>query len=318
MLSKHPISLKDPAGDVVATVGVTCRWMTGSPWMTSPSTSAPMWITRSLGDVVAGRDLSGGTLDVAANDDGLTVKGQALLAGIPANLDAAMDFRAGPPTQVLQRVTVTGRPDAKQLAAAGLDATDLLAGPIDVQAVLTEQRDGSGNVSVDAGLTGATLTVAPLDWRKPPGSAAHATAQLLLQHDRLTGIDGIEVQGDGLLLRGGASCDDGRISVVRLDRVTLGRTEMQGTVQLPASPRASPIVVRVTGPMLDLSARLARPKTGAASPAAGATAWAALDARCAVRSRHDGRRLCVCAGHRARREQWQRVPAPASRGQDPR
>jgi hypothetical protein len=220
----------------------------------------------ALGDVVVGRNLSGGSLDVAASDDGLTVKGQALLAGIPANLDAAMDFRAGPPTQVVQRVAMTGRPDAKQLAAVGLDATDLVAGPIDLQAVLTEQRNGTGSVSVDAELTGATLTVAPLDWRKPPGANAHGSAQLRLQHDRLDGIDRVEAQGDGLILRGSVACDDGRISLIRLDRLTLGRTEAQGTVQLPSSPRASPIVVRVSGPLLDLSARLARPKAGRQRP----------------------------------------------------
>jgi hypothetical protein len=262
LLSKHPLSLKDPAGDVVATVGVTLP-LDNRVTMDDIAIRVGAHVDNGfLGHVVAGRDLSGGALDVVATNDGLTLKGQALLTGIPVAVDAAMDFRAGPPTQVLQRVTMTGRPDARQLAAAGLDATDLLAGPIDLQAVLTEQRNGTGNVSIDAGLTGATLTVAPLDWRKPPGAAAHATAQLLLQHDRLDGIDRIEAQGDGLLLRGSASCDDGRISVLSLDRLTLGRTEMHGTVQLPAAPRASPIVVRVTGPMLDLSARLARPNAG--------------------------------------------------------
>jgi hypothetical protein len=266
LLSKHPVSLKDPSGDVVATLGVTLPLDNRVTMDDIAIRIGAHLDNASLGDVVAGRDLSGGALDIVATDDDLTVKGKALLTGIPVTLDAAMDFRAGPPSQVLQRVTVTGRPDARQLAAAGLDATDLLAGPVDVQAVLTEQRNGTGSVSVDAGLTGATLTVAPLDWRKPPGSTAHATAQLLLQNDRLSGIGGIEVQGDGLLLRGAASCDGGRISLVRLDHLTLGRTEMQGTVQLPASPRASPIVVRVSGPMLDLSARLARPSKGRQAP----------------------------------------------------
>ena len=122
------------------------------------------------------------TLDVVATNDGLTVKGQAALAGIPASLNAAMDFRAGPPTQVLQRVTVSGRADAKQLAAAGLDATGLLAGPIDLQAVLTEQRNGSGAVSVTADLTrhgadrgGAGLAQAVRRGRARHGATAAAT-----------------------------------------------------------------------------------------------------------------------------------------------
>jgi hypothetical protein len=266
LLSRHPISLKDPAGDVVATVATTVP-LDARVTMDDIAIRVSAHLDNTfLGDVVAGRDLSQGTLDLAANNDGLTVKGQASVAGIPANLDAAMDFRAGPPTQVLQHVTVTGRPDAKQLAAAGLDVTDLLTGQVDLKAVLSEERNGSGNLSLDAGLTGATLTVAPLAWRKPAGGAAHAAAQLRLQHDQLEGIDQIEADGDGLTLRGSAVCDDGRISLVRLDRLVLDRSEIQGTVQLPPSPRAAPIAVRLTGPLLDLSAWLARPKPGRRSP----------------------------------------------------
>jgi len=260
LLSKHPVSLKDPSGDLAGTVTVTLP-LDNRVTMDDIGIRVGAHVDNaSLGDVVAGRDLTAGSLDLTADDNGLTVKGQARLAAIPASLDATMDFRGGPPTQVLQRVAVTGRPDAKQLAAAGLDATDLVAGPIDLHAVLTEQRDGDGAVAIDAGLKDATLSVAPLAWRKPAGAAAHATAQLRLQHDRLDSIDQIEAVGDGLALSGSVTCNDGRIAQVRLDHLTLGRTELQGTVQLPPSPRAGPIAVRVTGPQLDLSARLTRPK----------------------------------------------------------
>jgi AsmA-like C-terminal region/Protein of unknown function len=262
LLSKHPISLKDPAGDVTATVAVTLPLDTRITMDDITIRVGAHLDNAALGDVVAGQDLTRGSLDLVAADDGLTVKGQAALAGIPASLDATMDFRMGPPTQVLQRVTVSGRADAKQLAAAGLDATGLLAGPIDLEAVLTEQRNGSGAVSVTAGLTGAALSVSGLGWRKPAGAAAHATAQLRLQHDQLDAVDRIEAEGDGLLLRGSAACDDGRISLVRLDRLTLGRSDVRGTVQFPASRRATPIEARLTGSVLDLSARLARSSAG--------------------------------------------------------
>ncbi|HVC61482.1 MAG TPA: AsmA-like C-terminal region-containing protein [Acetobacteraceae bacterium] len=266
LLDRHPITLGNPAGDVVATIAATVP-LEKHVTMDDIAIRVGAHVTDAfLGGVAAGRDLSGGTLDLVATNTGLTVKGQALLAGIPASLDAAMDFRAGPPAQVLQRVTAIGQADAKQLAAAGLDATGLLAGPIGLRAVLTEQRDGSGGVSVDADLTDATLTVAPLDWRKPPGAAAHATASLRLQHDRLGAIDRIEAEADGLTLRASAACADGRISLVRLDRLTLGRSEMQGTVRFPASPRAAPIAVRLSGPLLDLSARLSRPKAARHGP----------------------------------------------------
>lgn len=269
LLDRHPISLNNPAGDVAATVAVTVPLDARATMDDIAIHVAAHVDNAALGGVVAGRDLSAGVLDLTADNDGLTVKGTALVAGIPASVDAAMDFRAGPPTQVLQRVTVAGRPDARQLSAAGLDATGLLAGPIGLQAVLEEQRDGSGSVSVNADLADATLTVAPLDWRKPPGTAAHAKAQLWLQNDRLDGIDQIDADGDGLTLRASATCDGGRVSLVRLNRLMLGRTEVQGTVQFPTSPRATPIQVRLSGPLLDLSARLTRPK--AAGPRAPAS-----------------------------------------------
>ena len=54
-----------------------------------------------------------GALDITASNAGMKVTGRALLAAIPAKLDASMDFRAGPPTQVMQTVTVSGQPDAR-------------------------------------------------------------------------------------------------------------------------------------------------------------------------------------------------------------
>ena len=78
-----------------------------------------------------------------------------------------MDFRAGPPTQVLQSITASGQPDARQLAAAGLDATSVMTGPAQMQAMLTERRNGQGDLAVAADLTAAELIVAPLEWRKP-------------------------------------------------------------------------------------------------------------------------------------------------------
>ena len=97
-----------------------------------------------LGALVAGRDLDQGVLDLTANAEGMKLSGRALLASIPAKLDAAMDFRAGPPSQVLQSVTVSGQPDARQLAAAGLDATSLMngAGTVAGGAERAAQRPG--------------------------------------------------------------------------------------------------------------------------------------------------------------------------------
>jgi hypothetical protein len=262
LLSDHPIALNDPTGNVTGSLTVRVPLDTNVT-MDDIAIRATAHLTDAhLGGVVAGRDLDGGTLDLAADNDGLTIKGSAQLAGIPSALDAMMDFRAGPPAQALQRITLTGQPTAAQLALAGLDATDLLAGPMDLRAVLTEQRDGSGDVQLTAGLTGTVLSVAPLAWRKPAGVAAEATADLRLTNDRLAGIDPITLDGDGVALRGELDTDGSRGSLLHLDRLVLGRTELAGTVRLPAS-NAAPIVIDVSGPLIDLSARLEQhaPKT---------------------------------------------------------
>ena len=210
-----------------------CRWRTRCGWTTSPSRCRRISTACISARLVAGRDLDQGVLDLTANTDGMKLNGRALLASIPAKLDAAMDFRAGPPTQVVQSVTVSGQPDARQLAAAGLDATSVLNGPAQLQAVLSERRNGQGDVAVTADLTGAELAVAPLEWRKPRDAPAKASARLLLDHDRLTGIDAVQLDGDGVVLRGRADFSGGRLSRFRVDRLVLGRTVAQGTVNLP-------------------------------------------------------------------------------------
>ena len=150
LLARHPISLNNPAGNVNATVAATVP-LDARVRIDDIDLHVAAHIDHAaLAGLLVGRNLSDGALDIAADNDGLTVKGNARLGGIPAALDVAMDFRAGPPTQVLQRATINGRPDAKQLTAAGLDVTDFLSGPIGLQAVLTEQRDGTGGVAVNA------------------------------------------------------------------------------------------------------------------------------------------------------------------------
>jgi AsmA-like C-terminal region len=168
-----------------------------------------------------------------------------------------MDFRAGPPSQVLQKVTVNGTVDAKQLAAAGLDAGPLLAGSASVLAALTERRNGQGEAQVSADLTDATLSAAPLGWRKPPGSPASGDLHLRLMQDRLVAVDRISLRGSQLAVEGAADYAGNRPSTLKLDRIVLGRSEAHGVVHFPATPDAAPIRATVNGPRLDLSARFA-------------------------------------------------------------
>jgi hypothetical protein len=255
LLDRHPIDLTNPAGQATVKVGLTVP-LERAVRMDDIAVRVQAHLDGvHLGGLVAGRDLDQGAFDLSATADGMKLSGRALLASIAAKLDAAMDFRAGPPTQVVQSVTVSAQPDARQLAAIGLDATALVSGPAQVQAVLSERRNGQGDVAVTADLTGAELTIAPLEWRKPREMPAKASVRAVLDHDRLTGIDAVELDGDGLVLRGRAEFSGGRLSAFHMDRLVLGRTIAQGTMRLPAD---GPITANLNGATLDLAPRLAR------------------------------------------------------------
>lgn len=255
LLDRHPIDLKDPSGQVGVKLAVTLP-LERDVSMDDVTIHAQAHLDDvHLSSVVARRDLDQGAFDLDANVDGMKLSGKGLLESIPATLDAAMDFRAGPPTQALQTVTVTGQADAAQLTAAGLDATSVMSGPIQLSATLTERRNGSGELAVASDLTSAELTVSALDWRKPRGVAAKATARLTLDHDRLIRLDAVQLDGDGVALRGRGTFSGGRLDQVQLDRLVLGRTVAQATVRLPDTS-AAPIVVNCTGSVIDLAQRL--------------------------------------------------------------
>jgi hypothetical protein len=257
LLDRHPIDLKDPAGQANVKLAVTLP-LEKNVTMDDISIRAQAHLEDlHLTSVVAGQNLDDGAFDLDANADGMKLNGRALLASVPATVNVSMDFRVGPPTQAVQTVTVTGQANASQLAAVGLDATSVLSGPMQLSATLTERRNGSGDVVVASDLTSAELTVAALEWRKPGGAAAKATVKVSLDHDRLTRLDSIQLDGDGVALRGRGTFSSGKLAQVQLDRLVLGRTIAQATVRLPQD-RAGPIEVNCGGSVLDLTQRMER------------------------------------------------------------
>ena len=100
LLDRHPIELKNPAGQgtVKLTVGLPLE---RDVRMDDIAIHAQGHLEGvHLGGVAAGRDLDQGVLDLDVNADALRLTGRALLADIPAQIDASMDFRAGPALQV--------------------------------------------------------------------------------------------------------------------------------------------------------------------------------------------------------------------------
>ncbi len=268
ILDKHPMDLRSPAGDarIGLHVVVPLELNLSIDDVTIHATGNLTKV--HLTGVAAGRDLDDGALALDVDTSHLALKGTGRFAGIPSTIDGMMDFRAGPPSQVLQRIAVSGRASGKALADAGLDTEDAISGDVGLNLVLSEYRSGDGDVTADADLTQAALTVSPLAWRKAVGDAAKASARVVLSKDRLMGIDKVMVDGAGIQVRGAVTAVDGKVDTVRLDRVALGRTELRGTVRL----RDKAVDAELSGPVLDVSAKLLEksPKRDpAASPPSG-------------------------------------------------
>jgi hypothetical protein len=231
-----------------------------------------------LGDILFGRPLERGQFELSLDTNGLRATGTATLAEIPARLAVEMDFRGGPPSQVMMRERITARPDARQLAALGLVAEDVLRGPVALDVRTERRRNGQGRVAVRADLREASLAIEPLAWTKPQGQNAGAEAVLRLAGESLEAVDSFRIEAPSLLLRGNAAFARG----TRLERVTIneGRVDdsrFVGEARPPARPDA-PWTVTLRGQALDLRRAMAD-DTPPAPPGPDQGPAIAIDAR---------------------------------------
>lgn len=210
-----------------------------------------------IADVLLGRALDRGQFDLAVDVNGLRATGTAMLADIPARIGLEMDFRAGPPGQVVMRETVAARAEGRQLAALGLGSEEVLRGTVALDVRSERRRNGQGRVALRADLREAALAIEPLAWSKPPGQNAGAEAVLRLAGENLQAVESFRIEAPSLLLRGNAAFGSG----TRLERVTIneGRVEESrfgGEARPPARPGA-PWTVMLRGQVLDLRRAMA-------------------------------------------------------------
>ncbi len=268
LLDRRPMDLRDPAGTVTGRLTLTRLPLEANLTVDDVHIQASGKLTRlHLGGIAGGRDIDQGTLQFDASNDGLKLRGTALLASIPSQFQVDLDFRNGGPSQVLQKVSVTGTATARELAIAGLDTAGLLEGPAALQATQLSRRDGRGEVLVRADLGRAVLQVPRLNFRKPAAQPATAELHMTMNDERITGIDRLRIDGAGIAVAGRVVFADGMAQTVQLDRVRLGEaTEASGELRIPGRPGA-PWVASLTGRSIDASAEFGR---GEAAPRPGA------------------------------------------------
>jgi hypothetical protein len=224
-----------------------------------------------IGHVIGSADLSQGVLDVTADTSGLKVDGRANLAEVPAQLSVEMDFRAGPASQVIEKLSLAATAEARQLAAFGLDAARFLGGRFSAKIAASKTRGGRADVQVQADLQAASLTVPYLGWGKPAGPAATLNLAAHFDRDRLSGLDGIVFEGDGLSVQAKTAVANGHLTSIDISRFVLGQSDV--TAKIGLGPEGNgPYTLNAAGRVLDVSQRLTeRPAKSAREPEAAET-----------------------------------------------
>ncbi len=276
LLSKKPIPMRNPSGSFAGHLSVKLP-LNEDLTFEQVKIGAQAHLARlNLGGIVAHRDLEHGELDLQASSDALDIKGSASIGGIDAAIAVGMDFRDGPPSQVVERATANGRATSRQLGNTGFDPGGLIeSGAALLTASYEQRRNGRATLSIDADLKDAGLALA--GWRKPQGPAATVQAQLLLEHGQLIGIESLQAKGPGLSVEGRAKLAANGPNTLIFDTIEIGPTKATGEIQVPKTP-GLPIRATISGPVLDLSTTLAKnpaPPPAKTAPPGPDTPWVA-------------------------------------------
>lgn len=259
LFARRPLPFQPTEGQAEARIGLVIPLLANVPVEDIRINASARVTEARLPGVLLDQDLDRAAFELAVDTDGLRASGQALLLGSPVQLGVEIDFRRGPATQVVERATLVGRLDARQIAILGFDATRALDGPVALDARLEKRRNGTGQVVLRGDLREARLGVPALGWTKPPGTPGTADATLRLQGDALAEVERFQVEALELSLRGRASF--GRRS--RLERVEIteslfGGSRFTGEAQPPARDGA-PWTLGLRGPLFDLRPVLGPP-----------------------------------------------------------
>lgn len=198
--------------------------------------------------LVYGHAVAAKSLSLTVNKSRLEVSGQARVAEVPATvrwvewLDKGERYR--------RRYEAQATLDDGQRAALGLAGLGpYVAGPVSVDLVLQEPMRGPTEITLDAGLTDASLTLPPLRWRKAPGADGSARLALLAGQDGALRVRDFDIRTPSLTARGSLALDrDRRLADMELRQFTQGRTDLTGTVGTRPDGR---LLVRLEGSGLD-------------------------------------------------------------------
>ena len=226
--------------------------------------------TSMMRDVVA-RDVFGfldihhGTLRLAANKDGMDVRGDAVIGTIPAELVWRENFRDT--AEGRSRYELRGRVNHDQrLAELHLDfppfSADTMSGPMDARVVYSVFHDDRSRLEAALNLSQTYLSWDRVAWSKLPGTDGAASISLDLNAARAPTEVRFDVRAGDLTAKGEASFDPqgGAVRRARLETLRFGETDIEEAELTPLA--GGGWSARIAGPSFDLAPMLDNPFDG--------------------------------------------------------
>ena len=217
----------------------------------------------SVDKIMGGFNLENGVLDIHNDPGKLAIKGSLDLAGIPIVLDlhGTRHSGSGWQTKITAKATQIKAGDISRL---GYPAEEYLSGSLDAQLEAMASPDGVVNMAINADLGSSSLSIPELNWNKPAGEAASASASVTMSSEKELGIKDIRVEAGTLSARGEATFNavDSTLTI-NLESAALGKTTLDNIAVSYESERGTGI--KVSGGQLDLEPFMAAERRPAAS-----------------------------------------------------
>lgn len=251
LLSRHPISFTKPSGNASVMLSLTLP-LESDVTTDQMTINAHADLTRTyLGNVVMGRAITNGRIQIDATTQNLNLTGHAALSSLPSDVSYFMDFRALAPTEVAEKAHVITHITPTTAIASGFAVGDHFYGNAELQTDYTRLANNTGKVELALNLTPAKILI-PL-WHKAAGRRAQVSAELALVDGHITAVNKLLATGPNLDVRGQARLRPNRPPELLISSFRIDRSTGHARLVLPYAAQDKTIRVGVYASTLDLS-----------------------------------------------------------------
>ena len=243
--ARQPVTLGEGLAHVEADISLPLIQKVG---MGDVKYAVTAWVRDFASDkVVPGRRITAEMLRVTADPSGMTIAGPGLIGQVPFDVAFRQDF--GPtytPARISGEVTLSQA--AVEEFGLGLPKS-MVSGEGPGQVEITLPRDAPGSLRLTSDLSGITLALPELGWRKGPGAKGRLAAEVRL--GKPPEVTALTIEGAGLKATGRVRLrPSGELDLASFSRVTLGGW-LDGAVDIKGRGNA-PVGLAVTSGRIDI------------------------------------------------------------------